>query len=92
MSKKSFADNPALAFIGSAQPRQPEDPTESVAVPSPASSGEAPAAVKYHRLTLRLKPAHKSYLEQVSWQHRTSITQYIADLIAADMHANGGQP
>ena len=114
MPKKSFKDNPALAFIGnqhephSTQKTHDTDgthdtqkenepvkesslqsPASSTAVhhPAPASDGEP----KYYRLNLKLKAEYKAYLEQVSWENRKSITQYINELIQADMDTQNTQ-
>lgn len=38
-----------------------------------------------YRINLKLKGQYKSYLDQVSWENRTSITQYLNDLIEKDM-------
>ena len=102
MPKKSFKDNPALAFIGNQQ--EPlskqrthetqkentpvkENPLQSPALstavhpPTPVSDGEP----TYYRINLKLRVEYKTYLEQVSWENRKSITQYINELIQADM-------
>jgi len=39
---------------------------------------------KYYRLNLKLKIEHKEYLDNISWENRKSITQYLNDLIEAD--------
>lgn len=46
-----------------------------------------------YRYNLNLDRDLKPYLHEIAWQKRTSITQYINDLIRADMEsylANGG--
>lgn len=43
-----------------------------------------PTPPKYYRLNLKLKIEYKEYLDNVSWENRKSITQYINDLIEAD--------
>ena len=46
-----------------------------------------------YRYNLNLDRDLKQYLHEIAWQNRTSITQYINDLIRKDMEeyfANGG--
>jgi len=84
MSKKSFKDNPALAFIGNTKTAETVPAPEirpNNATPPPAESNPNQ---KYYRINLKLKAEYKDYLEQASWDSRKSITQYINDLIAAD--------
>lgn len=40
---------------------------------------------KHYRVNLKLKPEYEKYLAEVSWENRVSITQYINELIGADM-------
>lgn len=37
-----------------------------------------------YRINLKLKGEYKEYLDQVSWENRMSITQYLNELIAKD--------
>lgn len=88
MPKKSFKDNPALAFIGSTQPAALEEsgthePQQTRETYKPQEPQEQPAA-KYYRLNLKLKAEYRDYLELVSWEAHKSITQYLNDLIEAD--------
>ena len=59
--------------------------------PAPAGfkggSPLAPTEPRYYRLNLKLKTEYKEYLERVSWEAHKSITQYLNDLIGADMAA-----
>lgn len=100
MPKKSFKDNPALAFIGTAQDAEPD---LNSTLKTQEGSGITPKAVKaefasdfsaqspipspqkYYRLNLKLKAEFKEYLDRVSWEKHISITQYVNTLIEADM-------
>jgi len=83
MPRKSFKDNPALAYIGKVQVSEPPEAPE-VPVPPDGDGTEA----KHYRINLKLRPEYREYLENASWRSRKSITQYINDLIAADREAN----
>ena len=41
----------------------------------------------HYRINLSLRPEFRQYLDDEAWKARKSITQYINDLIAADMAA-----
>ena len=82
MSKKSFKDNPALAFIGNAQRTEPEE--ERTQQTHNTQETRSSVSAKYYRLNLKLKAEYKEYLDQVSWEAHKSITQYLNDLIQAD--------
>lgn len=91
MPKKSFKDNPALAFIGKAQIAAPEESgtheaqqTQETYMPQEAQGTQEQPAAKYYRLNLKLKAEYRDYLERVSWEAHKSITQYLNDLIEAD--------
>lgn len=91
MPKKSFKDNPALAFIGKAQITAPEESgtheaQQTQETYTPQETQEQPSA-KYYRLNLKLKAEYRDYLERVSWEAHKSITQYLNDLIEADKAA-----
>lgn len=76
MAKKSFRNNPAMAFI---------DTPQATDEPAATSEKEARGTQKSHyRVNLRLNPEYKEYLDRVSWENKKSITQYINDLIEAD--------
>ena len=104
MPKKSFKDNPALAFIGSTQEPQEAHRTHGTHEPDRGntpikekaaftSSGFPTTAPqqKHYRLNLKLKAEYKDYLDRVSWENRKSITQYVNDLIQADMDTKNTQ-
>ena len=82
MPKKNFRDNPALAFIGNT----PESEVTALpgATPVLTEPEQSISGQKYYRINLKLKAEYKEYLENASWMHRKSVTQYINDLIAAD--------
>ena len=40
---------------------------------------------KYYRINLKLKAEFKDFLSNASWEKKQSITQYINDLIQADI-------
>ena len=96
MAKKSFRDNPALAFIGSAQINEPtifpansieipiEMPIENVSESLIKEEAVMDDTKKYYRLNLKLKSEFREYLEWASWHSKKSITQYINELVAAD--------
>jgi hypothetical protein len=76
MAKKSFADNPALAFISTQRIEE-----------LPKTQGEQASKPTYYRLNLKLRGEYRQYLDDESWKARKSITEYLNDLIAADMKA-----
>jgi len=81
MPKKSFKDNPALAFIGNQATEVP--PTKETSLPPPTPT-PAETNQRYYRINLKLNAEYKDYLQRVSWDNRKSVTRYINDLIAAD--------
>jgi len=96
MPKKSFKNNPALAFIGNAQEAEPEESGTQephathdtddthLAHNEIVSPPSEPPNDKYYRLNLKLKAEYKKYLADASWAARKSITEYVNDLIEAD--------
>lgn len=40
------------------------------------------------RLNLKIPATVKAYLEEISWQKRTSVTKYIVSLVENDMKDN----
>jgi len=98
MPKKSFKDNPALAFIGNTQVSEPATLTddtevseltlEEVFTPTPAEKSESR---REYRINLRLSEEYKEYLDWASWSRKKSITQYVNELIAADKEKRGAE-
>lgn len=41
-----------------------------------------------YRFNAKFPGIFKQYLQEMSWRNRTSITQYVANLITADMEAH----
>ena len=79
MSKKDFKNNPAMAFIG----KGTQDTQDTL------DTQDTQDTNRTSRINLKLYGLHKEYLERVSWHDRTSITQYINDLIAKDKQQRG---
>ena len=82
MPKKDFKDNPALAYLNTQEEtteikREPE--TES-----PEANGRRKKQ-EYWRVCLNLRPEFKEYVGDEAWKARKTSTEYINDLIAADM-------
>ena len=44
-----------------------------------------PTQPSYYRFNLKLKAELRDYLAHISWLNHTSITQYLNDLVRADM-------
>lgn len=93
-NKKTFRDNTAHLErffstpdeIGAHGTDKPHD-TQRTHEPQNAHAPNA-TQPKYYRLNLKLKIEYKEYLDNVSWENRKSITQYINDLIEADKTKN----
>lgn len=51
---------------------------------------QAPVSDKteYYRFNLKLPMECKDYLQEMAWRNRTTITEYLARLIQADMDAH----
>jgi len=73
MSKKNFKDNTANIdrFFSSTEPQKALSTYETQKT--------------YYRINLKLRPEFKEYLSDEAWKSRKSITEYINDLIQADM-------
>lgn len=39
---------------------------------------------KTYKITMRTTDENRMYLQEISWRNKTSVTQYINDLIEAD--------
>ena len=51
---------------------------------------EAPKKEPTERLNLKLPTTQKRYLQEMAWRNRMSLTQYLSNLIQADMDKNPG--
>ena len=91
MSKKSFKDNPALAFISTPQDANETHEPQKTQGTQGTYDTHTPPPPKYYRLNLKLKAEYRDYLDRVSWENRKSITQYLNDLIEADRAAKDTQ-
>ena len=83
MPKKSFKDNPALAYLNTQ-----EETIETQRDPAAGSQPEAKwhrQKQEYWRVCLNLRPEFKEYVNDEAWKARKTATEYINDLIAADM-------
>lgn len=43
---------------------------------------------KYYRFNLKLPEECRAYLQEMAWRERTTITNYLADMVLADMAAH----
>jgi len=83
MQKKSFKDNPALAYVTGSQ-------TEDAGQDQEPKSGRKPKG-EYYRVCLNLRPEFRQYLDDESWKARQTVTEYVNCLIAADMAAKAAR-
>ena len=87
MSKKNFKDKTANIdrFFSKSEP-EPQSVTHSTqethGTQSTPMTQRKPA---YYRINLRLRPHFRLYLDTEAWKAKKSITEYINDLIQADM-------
>jgi len=88
MSKKDFKNNPAMAFIGKGT-QDTQDTLDTQDTQDTLDTQDTQDTNRTSRINLKLYGLHKEYLERVSWHDRTSITQYINDLIAKDKQQRG---
>ena len=68
------------------------DPRPADAAPAPVETPVATSKrtpVKYHYFNYRIPVDLFQYLEEVAWQSRRSITQYLSTLVQADKDAKG---
>lgn len=73
---KSFKDKTTApgvyaSIIGSAQQEQ-------------QAQQEHKAHLKNYRFNLNIPLKYKDYLQEIAWQNRTTITEYLVGLVAAD--------
>ena len=76
---KSFKDKTTApgvyaSIIGSAQQEQQEQQAQQ----------EHKAHPKNYRFNLNIPMKYKNYLQEIAWQNRTTITEYLVGLVAAD--------
>ena len=99
MAKKTFGGDHLDRFF--TKPEEPDLPgTQSAyethktqrthSTQKPHEAGETHGA-QHYRLNLKLRAEYKDYLADASWAARKSITEYINDLIGADMAAKAAQ-
>jgi len=82
MPKKSFKDNPALAYLNTqGETAEIKDRPETG---RPDARGRRQKQ-EYWRVCLNLRPEFKGYVGDEAWKARKTSTEYINDLIAADM-------
>jgi len=99
MPKKTFKDNTAhLDRFFSDNELEQETANSQTSktyttqnTPDMYSTQEEPQKT-YYRINLKLRPEFRQYLDDESWKARKSITEYLNDLIAADMAAKQMQP
>ena len=103
MPRKSFKDDPALAFISVPLSAHLQEVQEEVQAKEEAASGLRPPASgpagqpkpgkagkgTYWRACLNLRAEYKEYINEEAWKQRITATDYINRLIAADMAAKG---
>lgn len=70
------------------RPKKYKAPQENVYRNLIQSTGEAPEAQEFYRFNLKTPIEYRDYLQEISWRNRTSITEYLNKLIAADMEAH----
>jgi len=95
MPKKSFKDNTDHldAFFTPKEDTFNED-TSKGDTPNEDTSKEASIKIREaksvespapYRLNITLRPEHREHLKEASWKARKSMSQYLSDLIEADI-------
>jgi len=84
MSKKNFKDNTANIdrFFSEVETQNTQSAESTV---STLETQEKP-----YRINLKLRPKFRKYLDDEAWKARTSITEYLNELIQADMDKKNG--
>ena len=67
---------------------QPQPEPKEQPQPEPKEQQEPEAQQEFYRFNLKTPIEYKDYLQEISWRNRTSITEYLNRLIAADMKAH----
>ena len=93
MSRKNFKDNTANINRFFTEPEFQKKTIADVkakfkTADMPETAKTSETAKTPYRLTLRLRPEYKEYLEQAAWKSKKNVTEYLNDLIAADMGKN----
>ena len=89
MAKKSYRNDPGGVdrfFSDTPQDSSVADNTQQTQS-TPIAQETQNAQQMYYRINLRLRPEYRQYLDDESWKARMSITEYLNELIAADMAA-----
>lgn len=89
MSKKTFKDNTTNIDRFFSVTSQESNSTNTQEVHGTHKTHEVQKvteSIKYYRFNLKMKPEFKQFLDEESWKARTTVTQYINDLIQADMN------
>ena len=63
-------------------------PTKSSVVQSTEQAQPEPKKQEYYRFNAKMPIEYKDYLQEMAWRQRTSITEYLNKLVAADMEAH----
>ena len=82
MPKKNFKDNPALAYLNTQE--ETKEIKQEPETENPETNGRRKKQ-EYWRVCLNLRPEFKEYIGDEAWKARKTSTEYINDLIAADM-------
>ena len=65
-----------------------ENPYNSIIQSTGQAQQEPEAQQEFYRFNLKTPIEYRDYLQEISWRNRTSITEYLNKLIAADMEAH----
>ena len=67
-----------------AEPQADQAPQDQA--PAEPQGQDQPA--KWYRFNMKLPAECQAYLQEMAWRNRTTITQYMADMVMADMAAH----
>lgn len=48
----------------------------------------AKTKTQYYRFNAKMPMEYKDYLQEMAWRNRTTITEYLSNLVAKDMEAH----
>lgn len=88
MNKKNFKDNTANIdrFFSGAGTQETDDTQNTQSTSETLSTHDiSDTPQKSYRINLKLRPEYRQYLDDEAWKARKSITEYLNDLIQADM-------